>query len=136
MTTEATLSFRVRTGFVVRLQRVKVVDTGRSVTKTPYETIHGVAFGNPVVALTSEEMRRHAHALEPMDAESAKALEELHLRPRIIEPPAEPPSQAALMAEVTRNVITELLRAGVITSNTAAKSSEDGQAADSSRADV
>jgi hypothetical protein len=97
--TQTDLRFTVRAPFVVH--RVRLVDRANGRGKDQrVDSFHA----SEAVALRADEVRLHAHALEPTDGPSRAALEALHFTAPAVSAIAGAPPDPALQALVTQIV--------------------------------
>jgi len=116
------LSFRVRAGLVVHRTRLvrRNEGGGRTVKSQQTDSFYGVVPTQEqpagcTVDLLPDEVRLHAHALEPTDERGAAALAALHHRPPVKAPdPQELAQSEQLKTQITAGVMAELLRLGVL----------------------
>jgi hypothetical protein len=76
----ASLNFRVRHGHAIHLRTLVDTGEGRGRRDVRVESF-GRSFGRDLVQLSADQVRVYAHALEPVDPQSAAALEALVFRP-------------------------------------------------------
>jgi hypothetical protein len=106
------LRFRVRDGLVVHRRVVTVREEGRREVREHHIESYGRAFGRSEIELSADEVKLHAHALEPLNEGAAKLLDSFTYRPPVR--PAETSYEATLAGVVTTAVVEALRTAGVL----------------------